>query len=146
MKINNTACLYALKVKKSWKHHSARLRSNRKPHQYQLHPKAEPANMKTHPGKKTLQCQWNPEQGRNPKVPHQHRHQNRDKTHVTALLPHWPRRQLSHTRLPVVRQCATTNWLGKRLDWLPATTHCTANRWCRQHNIHYPNQRKEGNH
>ena len=88
MKINDTACLYALKVKKSQKRHSARLRSNRKLHQYQLHPKAEPANMKTHPGKKTLQRRWNPEQGGNTEILHRHHHQNGDKAHMPVLFPH----------------------------------------------------------
>ena len=146
MKINDTACLYALKVKKSQKRHSARLRSNRKLHQYQLHPKAEPANMKTHPGKKTLQCQWNPKQSRNLEVLHRHHYQNRNKAHASALLPYWPRRQPSYTRIPIVCQRATTNQLGEGLDRLLAIAHCSVNRWHRKSNICYLSQGKKSDH
>ena len=138
--------LYTLEVEKSWNCHPARLRSHRKLHQHQLCPKAKPANTKTHLGKETLQCWWNPKQSRNLKILHQHRYLNRDKMHMPVLLPHWPRRQSSHTGLPVVCQCATTNWLGKGLDRLPTTTHHNVNGWRWKSNICHPSQGKKGNH
>ena len=141
LEIHDAARLFTFEVEKSQNHHPVGLRSNWKLHQHPLHQKIGPTYTTTHPRKKTLQCWWNPEQSRNLKIFHWHNHKDGNKKNLPKVLPHWPRRQPSHPGVPMVRKHTTIYQLGKRLDRLLATTHCTANWWCRQSNICHQSMR-----